>query len=234
MPFKKPNLKAIFLSRPQRFLVEMLLADGLIILAYCPNPGAMKGCLIPGSPALLCDSENTKRKRQYTLKAIEINGVWIGTDTHLANHLVGEALLQGLVPGLDGYEKIERERLVGVGHRVDFLLSGTEGFCYVEIKSATVVEKGVARFPDSITPRSLKHLEGLTIKALEGHRVIFIYFIQRSDAESFSVNETHYPAYFIAYKKAKDAGVETLALSVAVSPKGFGRPTLVRQLKTDY
>jgi sugar fermentation stimulation protein A len=227
IPFQKPQLKATFLSRPQRFLAEMAFPDGTKTLAYCANPGSLNGCLQPGSPALLWDSGESKRKRRYTWRAVEINGVWVGTDTHLANRIVGEALLQHLVPGLDRYGELERERCVETGHRVDFLLTGTEGVCFVEVKSATVVEKGVARFPDSITPRGLKHLEGLTRKAEEGHRVVLLYLIQRDDAESFTVNDTHYPAYAIAFKKAVTAGVESIALSVSVSTQGFGRPRLL-------
>ena len=227
MTFPKPQLDAIFLRRPQRFLAEMALPDGTQTVAYCANPGSLSGCLHPGSPALLWDSAEPKRKRRYTWRAIELDGVWVGTDTHLANRLVEEALSQHLIPGLNRYEKLEREKLVETGHRVDFLLTGTEGVCFLEVKSATVVEKGVARFPDSITPRGLKHLEGLTRKAEEGHRVALLYLIQREDAESFSINKTHYPAYGLAFKKAVAAGVETIALSVAVNSEGFGMPRIV-------
>lgn len=227
LPFPTPSIGAIFLRRPQRFLAEMALPDGTQTVAYCANPGSLNGCLQPGSPALLWDSEEPKRKRRYTLRAVELEGTWIGTDTHLANRLVEEALLKKLIPGIENYEKLEREQRVEEGHRVDFLLTGIDGVCFIEVKSATVVEKGVARFPDSITPRGLKHLEGLTRKAEEGHRVVLLYFIQRGDAESFSINDTHFPAYVAAFKKALAAGAEAIALSVAVSPNGFGRPRLI-------
>jgi sugar fermentation stimulation protein A len=227
MPFPTPQLNAIFLRRPQRFLVEMALPDGTQTLVYCANPGSMNGCLQPGSPALLWDSAEPKRKRLYTWRAIELADVWVGTDTHLANRIVEEALMKNLVPGLEHYEKIEREILVKTGHRVDFLLTGTEGLCFVEVKSAIVVDKGEARFPDSITPRGLKHLEELTRKAEEGHRVVILYLIQRGDAVSFAVNDICYPAYAKAFKKAVEAGVESIALSVSVSTQGFGVPRLL-------
>ncbi|MBF0239439.1 MAG: DNA/RNA nuclease SfsA [SAR324 cluster bacterium] len=227
MPFPEPQLQATFLGRPQRFLAEMVLSEGTKTVAYCPNPGSLAGCLQAGSPALLWDSEDPKRKRRYTLRAVAFQGVWLGTDTHLANTLVERALLQRRIPGLDCYETLEREKGVSKGHRVDFLLTGSEGLCFVEVKSATVVEKGVARFPDSITPRGLKHLEGLTKKAKEGHRVVLLYLIQRGDAESFTISKTCYPVYAKAFKKALKAGVEALALAVPVSSKGFGQPGLL-------
>lgn len=225
--FPKPQINATFLGRPQRFLAEMAFLDGTQIVAYCANPGSFHGCLQPGCPALLWDSNEPKRKLRYTLRAVEFEGVWIGTDTHLANRLVEEALLQRLIPGLDHFEKLEREQRLEEGHRVDFLLTGPEGLCFVEVKSATVVEKGVARFPDSITKRGLKHLVGLTLKAEEGHRVVLLYLVQRDDVESFSVSATYYPAYATAFKKALAAGVEAIALSVAVSTQGFGRPKVL-------
>lgn len=231
MPFPEPQLNVTFIERPQRFLAKISFEDGTQTLAYCANPGSLRGCLQAGSAALLWDSQNSKRKRRYTLRAVKVDGIWVGTDTHLANRLVEEALRANLVPGLDGFKTIERERLVGEGYRVDFLLSGTEGLCFLEVKSATVVEKGVARFPDSITPRGLKHLECLTLKAKEGHRAVLLYLVQRDDVVSFNICDTYYSDYAVAFKKAVEAGVETLALSVPVSPKGFGMP---RVLSLDF
>ena len=227
LSFPTPQVRAIFLSRPQRFLAKMEFFDGSQTLAYCANSGSMTGCLVTGSPALLWDSEEPKRKRLFTWRAIELDGVWVGTDTHFANRIVEEALLQLLIPGLTCYDKLERERILEIGHRVDFLLTEASGVCYIEVKSATIVENGVARFPDSITPRGLKHLEGLTRKAEEGHRVVLIYLIQRGDVESFTVSNTHHPAYAEAFKRAVKAGVETIAISVTVNVEGFSRPRVL-------
>ena len=92
MKFPLPQLQATFLERPQRFLVEMLLPDGSEVTAYCANSGSFKGCLESGVQALLWDSENPKRKRRYTWRAIKLNGVWVGTDTHLSNGIVENIL----------------------------------------------------------------------------------------------------------------------------------------------
>ncbi len=223
-----PQVKAIFLGRPQRFLAEMVFAaDEPLFLAYCANPGSLHGCLIPESPALLWDSEEPKRKRRFTWRAVEINGVWVGTDTHLSNRIVEEALQKKLIPGLEHYQMIEREFRVENGYRIDFMLSGTNGDCLVEVKSSSVVENGVARFPDSITPRGVQHLDFLTQKAREGKRTILLYLIQRDDAKSFKVNCSGDPTYAAAVKNAVEAGVETLALSVSVTTQGFANPRLL-------
>lgn len=227
MVFPKPQVRGTFLGRPQRFLAQVRLPDGTQTIAYCANPGSLNGCLQSGSEALLWDSQDEKRKRRYTLRAVKLDGVWVGTDTHLANRLAEKALKQNRLSCLAGYELLQNERLVQAGVRIDFLLTGPKGTCYLEVKSATVVEKGVARFPDSITPRGLKHLKSLTRAVEQGYRAVLLFIVQRSDAESFAINHISHPAYATAFQAALTAGVEAFALSVHVSPAGFSKPRLL-------
>ena len=227
MAFPQPQCEAIFLRRPQRFLAEMHLPEGADELVYCANPGSMTGCLTSGTEALLWDSADLKRTRRYTWRAVEFEGLWIGTDTHLSNRIVEEALRLKLVPGLETYSTLARERLVEEGFRVDFVLSGPQGDCLVEVKSATVVENGVARYPDSLTPRGVRHLISLTRKAMEGQRSILLFLVQRADAHSFVVSNSHDPAYAEAFEIAVASGVEVMALAVSVCREGFGKPKLL-------
>lgn len=224
MAFPQPQHDAVFLNRPQRFLAEMSLPDGLEELVYCANSGAMTGCLTPGMAALIWDSADPKRKRRYTWRAVEFEGYWIGTDTHLANRIVEEALRLKLVPGLEAYCTVAREQLLEEGFRVDFVLTGPQGDCLVEVKSATVVEGGVARYPDSATPRGVKHLNALKRQVLAGKRSVLLFLIQRADAHSFVVSNSHDPAYAKAFDDAVASGVEVIALAVNVSRAGFGIP----------
>lgn len=227
MAFPQPQREATFLRRPQRFLAEMVFPDGIEELVYCANPGSMTGCLTSGRDALLWDSADLKRKRRYTWRAVEFEGLWIGTDTHLSNRLVEEALRLKLVPGLETYNTLAREQLVEDGFRVDFIISGFQGDCLVEVKSATVVENGVARYPDSLTPRGVKHLKSLKRKAAEGQRSVLLFLVQRADAQSFVVSNSHDPAYAEAFEEAVAAGVEIIALAVSVYREGFGTPRLL-------
>ncbi len=227
MAFPQPQTDAIFLRRPQRFLAEMSLPEGTEELVYCANPGSMTGCLTPGRNALLWDSADLKRKRRFTWRAVELEGVWIGTDTHLSNRIVEEALRLKLVPGLEEYSALARERLVEEGFRVDFVLSGAQRDCLVEVKSANIVENGVARYPDSLTPRGVKHLKYMQRKVAEGLRSVLIFLVQRSDAHSFVVSNSHDPAYAVAFENAVASGVEVIALAVSVCREGFGIPRLL-------
>ena len=115
------------MKRPQRFLAEMVLDDGTDVVAYCANPGSFNGCLKEGSAALVWDSENPKRKRRYTWKAIKVGRTWIGTDTQIANGIVEKMLQKGLLDSFDGYEVIKRRATIASGVRIDFLLSGIRG-----------------------------------------------------------------------------------------------------------
>lgn len=225
--FPQPQCEATFLGRPQRFLAEVQLTEGTRTLVYCANPGSMAGCLAPGMAALLWDSDNKKRRRRYTWRAVEAEGLWIGTDTHLSNHIVEAALRQKLVPGLETYGALASEQLIEEGFRVDFVLSGCQGDCLVEVKSVSVVENGVARFPDSSTPRGIKHLKSLQRKVADGRRAVLLFLIQRSDAHSFVVSKSYDPAYAEAFEDAVASGVEVMAMAVSVCREGFGSPRLL-------
>jgi sugar fermentation stimulation protein A len=227
MPFPQPQLDATFLGRTQRFLAQVQFPNGFDELAYCANPGSMSGCLTPGNAALLWDSTDFKRKRRYTLRAIEFDGLWIGTDTHLSNRIVEEALKLKLIPGLNRYCDFVRERSIEEGFRVDFVLSGPEGDCLMEVKSSAVVENGVARYPDCLTPRGVRQLKALTRQVVLGKRAVLLFLVQRSDAHSFVVSSSFNPNYAAAFEEAVASGVEVMALSISVTRAGFGMPKLL-------
>lgn len=227
MAFPQPQHEAIFLRRPQRFLAEMRLGGGVVQLVYCANSGAMTGCLASGKAALVWESNNHKRKLRYTWRAVEFEGIWIGTDTHLTNRIIEQALTLRLIPGLEVYSTIVREKIIETGFRVDFLLSGLLGECLLEVKTCAIVELGVARYPDSSTPRGVNQLRALTRQATQGKRSVLLFLVQRADAHSFMVSSSYDAAYAAAFDEAVAAGVEIMAFAVSVSPAGFGLPRLL-------
>lgn len=221
--FPTPLVKAIFLNRSQRFLGEMVLPDGEKVISYCANPGSLTGCLQNGSATILCDSNDPKRKLRYTWLAIKLCGVWVGTNTHLANNIVEIALSRHLIAGLENYDNLTREVKVD-GTRVDFLLSYAEHSCIVEVKSSTIVENGIARFPDSITTRGLRQVNELSDKAARGQRVVLLFVVQRDDVTAFTVTDKFYPDFARAFRVAVRSGVEIVALAFPVYAKGVGFP----------
>ena len=224
MGFEKPLKTAIFLRRPQRFLAEIELSSGLKELVYCPNPGAMTGLLKAGSKAMLSESSDKKRKRRYTLQAIEIGEHWVGTNTHLSNQIVEKALALKLIPKLEPHNSFAKELTIKPGFRVDFKLLGDNNDCLLEVKSATILNNGVARFPDSLTPRAVKQVNNLATLAKEGNRAVLLFLVQRADATGFVVSKSYDQAFADAFDQAIKSGMEIISLAVPVSPDGFGYP----------
>ena len=225
--FPAPSVKAVFLNRPQRFLAEVKLPDGTTTLAYCANPGSFHGCLETGSPCMLWDSAESERKRRYTLRAVKLGKTWLGTDTHLANELIETALRRRLLPHLEKFDVLKREPRSRNGSRLDFLLGDGVGECFLEVKSATVTFGGLAQFPDSLSPRSVEHLNALIKVVKTGRRAVLVFLIQRGDVEGLKINAACDPAFNRAFARALKAGVEFQALKHTLTVKGFGQPVPV-------
>lgn len=220
VPFDPPILAATFHARRKRFFADMTLADGSTVVAHCPNTGSMRSCLLPGASALIWDSRNPARKLRHSFKAIRIGEVWVGVDTLLPNRLVARAIREGEFPGFAGYDTIRPEAPMGASSRVDLLLGGPAGYCYVEVKNVTLVEEGLARFPDARTTRGQKHLEELIARVAEGHRAALVFVIQRADGRRFAPADDIDPEYGQWLRQAQRSGVELFALSAEVTPQG--------------
>lgn len=243
--FEEPRVEAIFLGRRKRFLADMRLElpldgapgegsgqdEALETVAFCPNTGSMKGCLFPGARSVLWDVNQPHRKLRTTWRAIEGPDAWIGVDTGIPNKLAAMAIAGGVVGALAGFERILPERKMGERSRVDLLLEAGEGEtlrrCWVEVKNVTLVEAGVARFPDAVTVRGLKHLRELGARVADGDRAAMLYIIQRADGRRFEPAADIDPAYADGLRAAVAAGVEAYALRTEVSPLGVGTRDLV-------
>ncbi len=214
-----PRRRARLIKRYKRFLADVELDSGEELTVHCPNPGRMIGVQQPGSEVILRDSQNPKRKLRWTLESILVEGVWVNLDTQLANPFVEACLEQGSLPELRGYEDCKREVPYGENSRIDLLLT-SEGkpACYVEVKSTTLVEGAVAKFPDAVTARGLKHLRELSEVARAGERAVIFFLVGRDDARSFAPADEIDPAYGAGLREALSAGVEALAYTTHITP----------------
>ena len=170
------------LRRYKRFLADVELSDGTQVTVHCPNSGSMLGCATPGSPVLLSRSGNLSRKYPHTWELVHADGCWIGINTAWPNLLAREGIEQGIVAELQGYERIRQEVRYGSERsRIDLLLEGP-GECYVEVKNVTLVENGMARFPDATTTRGQKHLRELMAMVENGARAVNFFVVQHANA----------------------------------------------------
>lgn len=206
------------IKRYKRFLADVKLEDGSIVTVHCPNSGSMKGCAVQGCPVFLSCSENPGRKYPYTWELVQTNGYWVGINTSLPNKLVHEAIVSGTVRELSGYPTIRPEVLYGERSRIDLLLEGAAGRCYVEVKNVTLEDKSRALFPDAVTTRGQKHLKELMKVVSNGDRGVIFFTVQRGDCTSVSPADTIDPEYGRLLRTAMAHGVEALAYRASVNP----------------
>ena len=130
--------------------------------------------------------------------------------------MLAEAIEAGRVAEFQGYSRVRREVTYG-DSRLDMLLEGPGQSCFVETKSVTLVEDGLALFPDAPTLRGVKHLNSLIHAKEEGYRAAVVFVIQRSDAKEFSPHDVADPLLGETLRKAVGAGVEAFAYCCTVT-----------------
>lgn len=207
------------IRRYKRFLADVQLSDGEIIVVHCPNPGSMIGCAEPGSAVWLRKSDNASRRLPYTWVVTGWQNELIGVDTLLANRLVKEALANKVIPALSSYDCVSCEYRLG-DSRFDFCLFTDDTrkppACLMEVKSTTLAYGSRAMFPDAKTARGLKHLQGLINSLSMGYRAIQFYCIARNDVTTFSPAKHIDPQYSEALSQAVAAGVEVMAWTTSI------------------
>jgi sugar fermentation stimulation protein A len=221
-------VQGTLIRRYQRFKADVKLRNGRVVTALCPNSGSMKSCSEPGRPVYLSRSDNPKRKLKYTWEMIDMPSSLVGINTHVPNRLVKESIVRDEIEELTGFEQVRSEVKYGENSRIDLLLEGPEERrCYIEIKNCTLIESGIACFPDAVTARGLKHLVELQNEVRRGNRSVNFFLIQRMDAVSFRPADHIDPAYGRELRKAVKNGVEILAYDVHIDLDGI---TLNRRL----
>jgi sugar fermentation stimulation protein A len=220
-----PGLKTGRLqARYKRFFADIALDSGDIITAHCPNPGKMLGLLEPGTEALLTPITAPAKKLRYRLEALKERGTWVGVNTQWPNRLIGQAIAQGFIPELAGYNSIKPEVKYGTNSRIDLLAIDHPTRCdaYIEIKNVHLSRTpGLAEFPDCVTERGAKHLYELIEMVCAGFRAVVVFCVQRHDVERFDIARDCDPGFARAYDAATAAGVEFLAISFEFTPQGL-------------
>ena len=212
-------LTGTLIRRYQRFLADVELESGETITVHCPNSGSMTGCAVPGSRVVLSRSDRPGRKYPCTWELVQVGGCWIGINTGITPALVREGIACGVVTELQGYGTIRPEVRRG-DSRLDLLLTGERGTCWVEVKNVTLAENGLALFPDAVTERGQKHLAELMGVVRSGERGVIFFVVQRGDCRAMAPADRIDPRYGALLREAVAAGVEALAYRAEVSPEG--------------
>ena len=185
----------------------------------------MTGCADAGFTALYSTSSNTKRKYPQSLELTQNNlSQLICVNTAVANKVVEEALNNGVIDELTGYQHIQSEVKYGSENsRIDFLLThSSKANCYVEVKSVTLLsedrpQSGQGYFPDAQTVRGQKHIRELIDMVKQGHRAVLLFAVLHQGITQVSAAVHIDPTYAQLLSEAIEQGVEVLAYKAHIS-----------------
>ena len=201
-------VKAIFKNRPNRFIAEVEV-DGKNEIAHVPNTGRCKELLVDNAVVWLKPSDNPNRKTKFSLHFVENRGVLVSLYSQQANSIVYDAIADGKIKELAGYDYHQREKTVD-NSRIDIYLENKNDKCYVEVKGVTLVIGDEARFPDAPTERGAKHLKELIKLKKDGNRCVVFFLIQHPAGKSFRPNWENDPVFSQTLNEAYEEGVEIL------------------------
>lgn len=229
---------ATFVARPNRYVIHARLDGGEMIVAHCADPGRLTELLQPGARVHVSAAAPTPpgappRKTLWDLRFVEHpeNGRLVSLDTRVPNALFAEGLTLDFFPEIavsSSLREVRREvalptplaaRSQATPHsRADFRLTHADGtLTWVEVKSASLVVDGVARFPDAVTTRGRRHVLELAALAQSGVRTAIVFTVQRPDAVALEPQRATDPAFGEALDQAHDAGVLIRAATCRVS-----------------
>ncbi|MGI5900067.1 MAG: DNA/RNA nuclease SfsA [Christensenellales bacterium] len=208
----------VFISRPNRF-VALAEIDGAETLCHVKNTGRLGELLIPGVALVIQRVNSSGRKTSHDLIGVKTEKGYVNIDSQAPNKLFEEWLLKGLGPIRPAEIKREHRYL---SSRLDFLITGEGGERHlVETKGVTLIENGVALFPDAPTERGVRHLEHLAQAASDGFVSWAVFIVKADFAHGFSPNEEKHPGFAQALRSAQKSGVNVLALSCDVTREGI-------------
>jgi sugar fermentation stimulation protein A len=213
----KDLVEGIFLERVNRFLARVEV-DGREVGVHVANSGRMKELFVPGWRVLVRPVPGETRKTKFDLVLVDMGNALASADARMPNALVAEGVTNGHLAQFSDYTEVRREVTFG-DSRLDLMLEGPSGRCYIEAKSVTLVEKGVGLFPDAPTLRGAKHLHTLETVLEAGHRAAVVFVIQRPDATAFATSDPSDPNLAAALRSAVAAGVEAYAYNCEVTER---------------
>tara|TARA_Y100001968_G_scaffold315615_1_gene342412 strand:+ start:1228 stop:1983 length:756 start_codon:yes stop_codon:yes gene_type:complete len=217
-----PLYEGILVKRYKRFLADVKLENGEVVVAHCANTGPMKGLLSPSARVRIRYNPSPTRKLKWTWEQVKLVGekgssCWVGINTLIANKLVLLAIEAGYLNNqLGPISRVRKEVTYGIEQksRIDLLLYPGEKNTdirniYVEVKNTTWTEGPLALFPDTITKRGQKHLKEL-ISVIPESKSVLIPCISRNDVKTFAPGDEADKEYGDLFRLALRAGVEVI------------------------
>lgn len=184
------------IGRPNRFVVIADLA-GKEVKCHLHDPGRLKELIFPGNEIKI--REKPSAKTDYSVVCAKDRGEWVIIDSRF--HPV---LARNFLP-----EEARAE--VGVaGKRIDFKCENE----YVEVKGCTLLEKGIAKFPDAPSIRATEHVKLLSKLKEDGFDSSILILVIRKGAICFLPNRNTDPAFSDALMRAMETGVRVFFMQM--------------------
>jgi sugar fermentation stimulation protein A len=145
---------------------------------------------------------------------------WVSLDTTLPNRILARALADAGLAELPGW-KLDRAEVAVGSSRFDFLLTQAGRKRILEAKSVTLVEDGLALFPDAVTARGARQVREITdIVASGAMDGTILFVVQREDVEAVQAAWEIDPNFAEALEAARAQGVQILGRRCRVPPEG--------------
>ena len=210
---------AEFIERPNRFLTRVRL-NGNIVDSHLPDPGRLKELLIPGARLLIKQENDVNRKTQFSTQAVYSGETLISLNTLIPNRFVSYLLRNHGLTFLQEWEFQQQEVNYG-NSRFDFQLKKGNSVMVLEVKSVTLVEKGIAKFPDAVTARGCRHVRHLAELAAEGLNVMVLFVVQQPDAECFQPQWVRDPEFSSALFEAWKNGLQVRVIKMKMTRDAY-------------
>ncbi|MHA2391860.1 MAG: DNA/RNA nuclease SfsA [Promethearchaeota archaeon] len=195
-------LEGTFLNRPNRFVGEIRYNDQ-IETAHIHDPGRLKELLIKGVKVLFTHSNG---KLKYYIKAVRTSDEWVLIDTALHSKIAMKVF--EYLPEFSTVKEIRKEVKIG-NSRIDFTLDEVP----LEVKGVSLVEDGIALFPDAPTERGARH-----VKEIIEYNGIILFLVLRK-ANSFCPNLAMDPKFSERLSEARKKGIKILAVQISFDGK---------------
>lgn len=203
--------------------------DSSEVACHCPNPGRLLEFVIPGTELILERRKDPNNgtspvqrgtaKTSWTAVAVRYRDRIVPLFSARANSVVQQAVLPALFPGA---RHIQAEYTLG-DSRFDFMVDDTDGTIHlIEVKACSLVEEGIAMFPDAPSERAVKHIQELSELSQKGYRCHILFVIVHGNPELFVPNLHTDPAFASALHRAAGA-ISVHAVTLEADEQGRGR-----------
>lgn len=212
-----PLTEAVFIERPNRFLVKVDIG-GKPAYAHLHDPGRLRELLFPGAKLFLQKADNPERKTKWDIILAKKGPVYVAVYSTLVNTLAKKLFAEQAFPGFKSW-KLERSEPPFGNGRFDFELAKGKKKMLVEVKSVSLVENGIAMFPDAPTERGSRHLRELADAISKGYKAAVIFIVTRNDAGLFMPFARRDPRFAEALRLVAGKGIKIYCFKCDVDRK---------------